>query len=509
MKHTRRIASLLLALVMVFAMATTAFADTATTGTITITNAVEGATYTAVKLFDATVNGDNIAYTGNIPDALSAYFIKDDAGNITVTDTGKDSTDSNKLSTAAIAAIKTWAASQTATATATVSKQSDDTYNAVFSNLAFGYYVINDNVGTVVTVDSTKPTATIAAKNEAPVLEKKVEEDSTNAYGDSNHADIGQVVNYQTTIQVKPGAKGYILYDNLSDGLTFSGSVTVKVGNNTITASSDTYTLTVANDTTTVSAPAGSLDANNTTACDFSISFADSWIASQVGNTITITYSATLNENAVVAGNGNPNETILKYGNEDKPLYTPEDTTTTYTFEFSVNKTDGANALAGAGFTLYSGETAMTVVKVTNTDTTKDYYKVVACNKTHAGENAECAVHTNEIVTGSTGKFEIEGLDAGTYVLKETTVPAGYNKAADVTVKIGDDDKVYTVTVGENDTTSETEATGKTITVVNQSGSELPSTGGMGTTLFYVVGGLLMAAAVVLLVTKKRMASAE
>ena len=222
--------------------------------------------------------------------------------------------------------------------------------------------------------------------------------------------------------------------------------------------------------------------------------------------TITITYSAELNENAEVGLEGNPNESKLSYGVADsttgKPSgTTPPSKTTTYTWDVDVfkytNKTteEGESAkteevaLAGAKFTLSKNSDGTNPIALVSEG--NNVYRVAKTGETGT---------VTEITTDTTGTFTIQGLDADTYYLTETAAPAGYNKLADaVTIVIGENGVV-------NGTTEAPQGVDE-VKVLNQSGTELPSTGGMGTTLFYVLGSVLVVGAVVLLVTRKRMSN--
>lgn len=220
--------------------------------------------------------------------------------------------------------------------------------------------------------------------------------------------------------------------------------------------------------------------------------FVQSYLDGLTANTtLNVTYSATLNENAVVGLPGNPNEITLQYGDETKPSYTPEDETITYTWDMDVLKyANGVetNVLADAKFVLLNRAKD----KVANVQNGKfvgwvDYT-----------ENMDVTAY--ELTTDSNGKIEIDGLDADTYYLRETKAPAGYNKLAQ------DTEVVITGATGEGTSLTYTTVVAK---INNQSGAELPSTGGMGTTMMYIAGGLLVAFAVVMLATKRRMNAAE
>ena len=236
------------------------------------------------------------------------------------------------------------------------------------------------------------------------------------------------------------------------------------------------------------------LESSNT--CTFHVEFKKEFCDTLAENDkIIVTYSATLNENAVIAGNVNKNETWLKYGESSE---TTHDTTTTKTFELPVFKYTMKNstetALADAIFTLSKsngGSNPINLVSVRKNDTTGDIYRVAKENE------ATGTTKITEITTTKSGKFTIKGLDADTYYLTETQQPAGYNKlSASIKVVIADDG-----TIKVDDAENSTEE----VEVENKTGSILPSTGGSGTTLIYILGAVLVLGSGVALITRKRM----
>lgn len=227
--------------------------------------------------------------------------------------------------------------------------------------------------------------------------------------------------------------------------------------------------------------------------CTFHINFFQS-LCDSLGtdDTITVTYSATLNKNAVIAGEGNKNETWLKYG-ENNNLETTHPTTTTKTFEMHVFKfykdkknSDKETGLADAVFTLSKKSDGTEPIKLTKTNENSNIYKV--------NNNGTIT----DITTPGDGKFTIQGLGAGTYYLTEIKQPDGYNKLAksvkveiDVNGAITVDGKLIT-------------GVDKLVKVENKTGTVLPSTGGTGTTMIYLVGAVLVLGSGVVLVTKRR-----
>lgn len=487
MKRAKKFASLLLALVMVFGLAITASATqegTLTSGSITINDAVPGQTYKAYQiLYLESYNKDAGAYAYKANSAWetwlrtqTSYVSFDAQGYVT----WKDGADAAAFAKLAQAEATKEGSTITADATATAPAAAEGaTYSTVkFENLKLGYYLVDTTLGTLCSLDTTNPNVVMEEKNEVPTNVKTVEEDSTGKYGEKNDADIGQTVNFKSTITAQAGAENYVFHDKMSAGLTYTDVTGITLNGTTVDASN--YTVT---------APAADGDTFDVT---FTQAFCDTLKAN---DKIVISYTATLNENAVIAGEGNPNTSKVSYGDSSNTKYTPDSQTKTYTWDVDVFKytMDGETekALAGATFTLSKnadGSNPIALVSKGN-----NVYRVAKTGETGT---------VTEITTDATGKFTIKGLDADTYYLTETAAPAGYNKlAGPVTIVIGENGVV-------NGTTEAPQGVDE-VKVLNQSGTELPSTGGIGTTIFYVVGGILVVGAVILLVARKRVNSEE
>ena len=508
MKLFKKIAAIMLSIMMVLGMASMVSAEGTTTsgtygdnnGTITISNAIKDHTYTIYRILklesfsgkrSTGTNTGNYAYTVEdgwdafVSDSTTGgkYLTKDSSGYVTWK-TGVNENDAANLAKEALEYAK-----KTTTITPAKNAIKASGTAVTFPELPLGYYLVASSGGALCSLDTTAKDAKIQEKNGVPSVDKKVQEDSeigkTDEWAKSNTADIGQTVYFQTTITAQSGAQNYVLHDKMDDGLTFTdSSVAVKFKSGetekNLTKATD-YTLTTS----------GFSDG-----CTFEIAFTKAFCDTlKADDQIIVTYSATLNENAVIAGVVNKNETWLKYGENSN---TTHDTTTTKTYSIPVFKytKEGTDdkALAGATFTLSKnseGTNPINLVSVSKNDTTGDIYRVA--KETEATETTK----VTEITTTKFGKFTIKGLDADTYYLTETKQPDGYNKlSAPIKVVIAEDG---TITVNDQ-TPSVTE-----VKVENNTGSILPSTGGSGTTLIYILGAILVLGSSVVLITKKRM----
>lgn len=474
MKHMKKLASLLLALVMVLSLGTTAFAE-GETGSITINDAVVGQTYTVYQILDLesyNVSANAYAYKATTAwntfinsNAIKGTYMEVDAQGYV---TWKDGADAAAFAKAAQKYAKDNSIANQGSVTATTTTVS-------FTGLDLGYYLVDTTLGTLCSLDTTNPDVVMEEKNEVPTNVKTVEEDSTGNYGEKNDADIGQTVNFKSTITAQAGAENYVFHDTMSAGLTYTGVTGITLNGTAVDASN--YTV---------------VTEGLTDGCTFEVRFTQAFCDTLKANDqIVISYTATLNENAVIAGEGNPNTSKLSYGDSSNTKYTPDSQTKTYTWDVDVFKytMDGETekALAGATFTLSKnadGSNPIALVSEGN-----NVYRVAKTGETGT---------VTEITTDATGKFTIKGLDADTYYLTETKAPAGYNKlAGPVTIVIGENGVV-------NGTTEVPQGVDE-VKVLNQSGTELPSTGGMGTTIFYIIGAILVIGAAVLLIARKRM----
>lgn len=514
------------AIATVFGLAATtvATANAADGATLTVSTAdakFVGKTVNAYKMFSATVGGEgaNKAVSYTLTDTWKPFFMDSTASGLNGA-TGANVNDKaneyvSELAGDNLVAFATkasnWAQTQakniTADKTATVSAgATNGNYTATFTGLDYGYYVVavpgatlantSGQYATLVSVDSTNVNANI--KGSLPTVDKKVQVNGNGA--DTADAKIGDTLTFTLTSTI-PDMSAYDTYtfnfkDTLSKGLTYGDitSVTVEGVDAPLVKDTD-YTVT------TTPAAAG-----NTLLTVGMTDFKNKQ-QTNAGKKITVTYTATLNENAVVGGAGNVNSATIQYSNDPSSTGTGEsepDKVRVFTYGFTVDKytgdnyNDAATRLAGAEFTLTAkGDTsAIKFVQVNAGSATEDAVYRVA----KAGETAGT---TTTITTPANGKVVFQGLKNGEYTLTETKAPAGYNKLASaIGVKVnGSNDGTDTTNAAvnitynndNNDTTYDQTASNGVIPVQNKSGAILPGTGGMGTIAFTVIGVLVIA----------------
>lgn len=510
----KRVFAAAAAIATVFGLAATtvATANAADNATLTVSTTdakFAGKTVNAYKMFSATVSGDGgskaVSYT--LTDGWKEFFkdstfvtgatdanVNDKANEYVSSLTGKE-----KDLVAFATKASNWAQKNNITAaTTTVSTDATDgNYTATFTGLDYGYYVVavpgatlanaSGQYATLVSVDRTNVTANI--KGDLPTVVKKVNGESATS------AKIGDTLTFTLTSTI-PDMSAYDTYtfnfkDTLSKGLTFGQvtSVTVEGVTDPLTVNTD-YTVT----TPTVS--------DNT----LTVAMKDFKAKQQtnVGKTITVTYTATLNKDAVVGGHGNVNSATIQYSNKPGIEGTGESEPSkvrVFTYGFTVDKYTGdkyddtATRLAGAEFTLApKGDAAISFVQVTAGSATENaVYRVAKDDETGT---------TTTITTPANGKVVFQGLKNGEYTLTETKAPAGYNKLASALgVKVegqndGTDTTNATVTItynNDNGSNYDKTASNGVIPVQNKSGVVLPGTGGMGTIAFTVIGVLVIA----------------
>ena len=524
-KAIKKLLAALLAVAMLCAMAVPALADDAATaaagtgeGEITIDNVVTGHTYKLYRILDLEYHADTKSYRYTANKTWKAFItsrsddLRLDDKTGTVTWENEDTADNGTAIQAFANAAGTYAKDKhiTEEQKITAGETTHHSTSITFSNLPLGWYlVVSDlNNGAICSLGTTAKEVTIKEKNGEPTIDKYVFENGVTHGGYSNDASVGDTVKFQIDVAVFDGQPhNYVIHDAMSAGLTFDiDSVVVtryRATDAEHTGPDIPLDTLVKGHDYTVKKTDTCAASTEITGCTFEIKFEDS--ALKANDIITVQYNATVNANAVIGVEGNPNKTILEYNNK----YTAPSTTKTYVWEMGVRKfanlgeSNKDHPLENAEFKLYKGADANKKYAAFSTATTVDGTSVYKLTGWVDSETAATAV-----VTPASGNIKLEGLDAGTYYLEETKAPVGYNKLTDpITVVI--DRGTLPTKAGESVSYTvkyrETTAADHIVRVENKAGAVLPSTGGMGTTLFYVVGGGLMVAAIVLLVTKKRM----
>lgn len=534
MKHLKKLASILLVLVMVLSVATTAFAADVTNNT--------NHSYNAFQIFSGT-QADNSVPLGDVEWGTGingADFLAE-----LKTDSRFGEGDANIFADCAtalqVSAVLGGYQDQSDVANAfanVAAKHLTSVCTAIAAdaasvNLAAGYYLLvdtsapgeGDAMNSALLQVTNEGNITIEKKYDVPTVDKSVK-DTDNQWGEAADWEIGSDVPFQLVGTLPTNLADYetykyVFHDTLSAGLQYNGDVKVYVQNGE-TKTEITTGFTVD--------PAAAATAGGGT---LTVTFTDLKAVAGVTATskIVVEYTAKLLSTAEIGNPGNKNEVYLEYSNnpnqtgEGTPSTgnTPKDEVLVFTYELDVTKVDGQDAekkLAKAEFVLLNSDKTK-VAKVT------DGKLVEWVDVPTAGEDVTITYPAGTTLTsGTDGKFVIAGLDAGSYYLRETKAPAGYNLLKnDISVTI-------TATLDKTEINpaltelklsvkddkadaAETESNGSVDTgivatnVVNNSGAQLPETGGMGTTLFYVLGGILVVSAVVLLVTKKRMSREE
>lgn len=458
MKLIKKIAAMLFAFAMVFSMTGVVQADETTDGSITINNAIEGQTYTIYKILDLeSYDGNNYSYKAEsgwdafITGAGKSYLKTNENGYVEFVGTEAD------MPAFAKSALK-FAKDNSLKKVA--SKTADATNTVTFGTLSLGYYLIDSSTGALCSLDTTRPTATVQEKNSVPTVDKTIL-DSNNTTK-KNSANIGDKVLFKTTIDVEKGAENYVLHDKMDAGLTFDSILSVQANQPSPVLGTDCILQTK----------------NLGDDCTFHLVFTQEYLNNLTdSHEIDVVYGATVNENAKI-NQANTNQTWLTYGDNKKSNV---DETQTFSFGIPVFKYTGLTktGLADAQFKLYNDKACKDEVKLTKAD--DHTYRV------DPKGNAT-------MVSPIDGKFNVNGLKAGTYYLKEMAAPKGYNKLANpITVTIDNDGNI----TADGKTTTE-------VGVENKSGTLLPSTGGMGTTLIYLAGIVLVVLSGYVLISKRR-----
>lgn len=472
----KKLFAILLAVVMTFSMSVTVFADGEEKGSITITNAVPEQNYSVYCIFDLkSYDKESGAYIYTVNAAWTSFTeqaeISGEDGYISVDKNGhvswKAGKDAAEFAKKALSYAKANSIAGK-TKTAGSAAEGEETTTVEFDDLDLGYYLVDSNVGTICMLDTTKPDMSITDKNKKPSLDKKVE-DGENSWGTTNGAEIGDTVKFKVTITAQDGAQKYILHEKMEQGLTFdgAGSVIVTKGSENILAENN-Y----------------SVEVQPGDDCTFEVVFSDAFCDSlQEEEEIVVTYSATLNKQAKVV-EGEDNSAYLSYG-EKSEIKTEPKKTTTNTYQFQIIKTDSTDEegkyklLEGALFELYTQKTDG--IPIDFVDEGHGTYRVAETNE------------ENTITEIPAGQPILKGLDSNkAYYLEEAKAPDGYNPMdGRKEITLQGDNLAGEGAIDTGTLTYDSKIQGG-VHVQNSKGNMLPSTGGIGTTIFYVVGGILV-----------------
>ena len=469
---------------MVLGMAITAYAAS---GTITISNANAGQTYDAYRVFDfVPADEENLATnSGGIYKLASKFsglpsYTYDDDGTSVAMSSFFTVGDNDILDTSGLATeedVKVFGRAVLAYAKANgIGNDGSTTATedgvATISVSEYGYYVVDSSLGSAVAVDTTKPDAAIAEKNSAPEIKKEVSGATNNStiYNDhtGNDAQIGDTVEFTIAADLKRGGENYAIVDTLTPGLTL-----VDVQDSNISFSNGDLAYTIDN---------AYVDENGNKG--FKITFEGE---PKADTTATVVYQAVVNKDAAIASEENINEAFLIYGNGTETTHV---TTKTMTYPLQIKKIargdNSGKVLPGAEFQVIR-EFDNSVVKLTKVSDTE--YKV----------DPEGTV--DAIVTVTETPVTVEGLNAENYVLVETKAPQGYNLLeSSVTVDGKEYKHAQQVTVSNTSKVGEVQ----TATVEDGTGLTLPSTGGIGTTIFYIIGGILVVAGIAYFIVRRK-----
>lgn len=510
-KKMKKLLTILMSFIMAFTVSVSAFGAQRAgenSGEIIINNAVKDQTYNAYRIFDLSWDGSS-AYNYTINREWKSFVLqKDSEGNYlyigvyfsydentgAITQLSTSESELQKFAQEAIAYARN---NNTIEPAGTAKGVGDEeTATATIQNIPLGYYLVDSSVGSLVILNTTNTQMNVMEKNGVPSIIKRVNENSViDSWRDENDADIGENVNFSITATVGKGAINYCIIDTMDKGLTLNKD-SFEINYNNAGASEtgeriDPKYYTI------------SYDGDGYT---FKIDFENEFVSALAeGSTITVRYSAELNENATLGrANPNVNSTYLTYGDGNTTAMAQ---TKTYTYRFGIIKTNDSNIqIDGAEFKIYDyrdieNYDPIRLVKIENEEGQTVYRRATA-------KEIQAGLTTDTIVAGN---VLLTGFDASTYYLSETKAPEGFNRSSEVkeiTIRLNSlvtVEKINSEVENDDGTTTIVEQIkyiSGGVQVINYNGSLLPSTGGIGTTVFYIVGGILVLLAIVLFAVK-------
>lgn len=494
MTKVKKLLGMMMAALLCFAFTPTAAFAVGESCTITVENAVPGQTYNLYKMADLTVaSGEVESYVYTVAEGWLPFWqsIASDEGKYgiklvddsTIVFDGASMNDDDAKVADLAEAAKAYNKSGIAANTAMAPQEGALT----FTGLEFGYYFLDSTTGTLCSLTTVNDHQNIIEKNGVPAVELQVLQAEDN-WVESNHTFVSDTLQFRSVVYIAKGATNYTYHDQMSDGLALQGDIhlfkATKNADNVYTQGDPIqggYIL--------VDQPSG--------ICDFEVVLEDSLLADNAEGFVMIVFNAQLNSNAAITTPesgllANTNESWVTYGtaNGTEQGQSGAATTNTYTYGMDVLKYTGStdNKLAGATFAL----------KRIQSDSTNDNLKFATPAEGSTTFMRDQYGTVDTFTTTETGSFTLQGIDSGEFYLYETVAPNGYNKL-DAPVRIYIDPDTGTITVGNGDNA----AVSSIVAVENLTGAQLPSTGGMGTTILYVVGAVLVIGAVIFFVRRR------
>lgn len=495
----KKLLTILFAFMMVLATTSMVSAEegvsTTDNGKITIDNAIDDKTYTIYRIFELesfSDDGTNGRYAYKADGQWNTFLNQPGIKNVYITFDGeyikwKSGANVDEFAAKALAYARQNTTTLTEKKTAIASSTT-----VTFDNLKLGYYLVDSGVGALCSLDTTNLTANIKEKNSVPTVDKKVRK-GRGAPEDNTNANIGQVLQFETTITVGDGSQNYVLHDVMDESLTYDPT-SLEISYQTV-AGGSFNPLANTNYSTTTSG-------GHTFDVEFNQTFLNTL---NKDSKIVVYYKATLNEKAKIVDPNN-NKTWLVYGDNNTSNY---DTATIRTFRipafkfYKPNATTTVTPLAGAKFKLstkpnadLNGDTDFIKFVYDPTDTT---YGSGAYRRALDSETTTVI----EVESDDKGYATFQGLEAGNYYLYETEAPKGFNK---LSVPIQVEINIYGILRSASlNQPLQNVRPNDPVKIENKTGTILPSTGGVGTTMMYIVGAVLLIGSGVLLITKKNM----